>query len=248
MATYTYDDIFEVDTSKYGNGKSLNMRQTPSTSGQLVCTIPQGYPLDCDKEKESNNWMPCTYQGANGFVMSKFLVGTKAYGTNPTSGAGNYNGSDSLNCKATVRVSNLPLYSSDDESSSVVARIPNGATIYVNTSMVAIKNWVRAVYNNQMGFVLHKNIEVYPKNTSYVVSACQRYGAPLLKKGQSSDYVMTFAQDLRNAGWHTLSSGRTFDDELYQAVREFQSQYGLSVDGVVGNATKEKLYRITVFG
>ena len=69
-----------------------------------------------------------------------------------------------------------------------------------------------------------------------------------MKKGQSSDYVMTFAQDLRNAGWHTLSSGRTFGDELYQAVREFQSQYGLSVDGVVGNATKEKLYRITVFG
>mgnify|MGYP002295464731 CR=1 FL=1 len=111
--------------------------------------------------------------------------------------------------------------------------------------MVAIKNWLRAVYNNKMGFVQHKNIEVYPKNTSYVVAACQRYGAPLLKKGQTSDYVMVLAQDLRNAGWHTLSGGRTFDDDIYQAVREFQSEYGLSVDGVVGNATKEKLYRKT---
>lgn len=248
MATYTYDDIFEVDTSKFGNGKSLNMRQTPSTNGKLVCTIPQSYPLHCDKEKESNNWMPCTYEGANGFVMSKFLVGTKAYGTQPTSGAGNYNGYSSLNCKATVRVSNLPLYSSDDESSTVLKSIPNGATIYVNTSAVAIKEWLRAVYNNTMGFVKHKNIEVYPNNTSYVVSACERYGAPLLKKGVTNNYVMVLAQDLRNAGWHTLSGGTSFNDEIYQAVREFQSLNGLSVDGVVGNATKEKLYSITKFG
>lgn len=99
-----------------------------------------------------------------------------------------------------------------------------------------------------MGFVKHKNIEVYPQNTSYVVSACQRYGAHLLKQGQTSEYIRTFAQDLRNAGWHTLAAGSTFTDELYQAVREFQSEYGLSVDGIVGNATKEKLYDITIFG
>lgn len=248
MANYTYDDIFEVDTSKHGTGGALNMRQYARTSSQLVCTIPQGYPLDCDKEQEKNNWMPCTYDGARGFVMSKFLVGTKAYGTQPTSGAGNYNGSDSLNCKATVRVSNLPLYSSDDETSTVLKKIPNGATIYVNTSMVAMKEWLRAVYSNTMGFVKHKNIEVYPKNTSYVVSACQRYGAPLLKKGMTSDYVGILSQDLRNAGWHTMTGGTTFNDEIYQIVREFQSEYGLSVDGVVGNATKEKLYSITMFG
>ena len=60
--------------------------------------------------------------------------------------------------------------------------------------------------------------------------------------------IFQVAQDLRNAGWHTLSGGRTFDDEIYQAVREFQSEYGLSVDGIVGNATKEKLYDITIFG
>lgn len=248
MATYIYDDTFEVDTSKHGTGGSLNMRQSASSKSKVLANIPQSYPLDCDKENESNNWMPCKYEGMHGFVMSKFLVGTKAYGANSTSGAGNYNGYSSLDCKATVRVANLPLYSSDDENSTVLTRIPNGATIYVNTSMVAVKNWLRAVYNNKMGFVQHKNIEVYPKNTSYVVAACQRYGAPLLKKGQTSDYVMVLAQDLRNAGWHTLSGGRTFDDDIYQAVREFQSEYGLSVDGVVGNATKEKLYRITMFG
>ena len=59
---------------------------------------------------------------------------------------------------------------------------------------------------------------------------------------------MAFAQDLRDHGWHTLSSGRTFDDELYQAVREFQSQKGLTVDGIVRNATKETLYKMYRFG
>ena len=69
MVTYNYNDIFEVDTSKHGTGGSLNMRQKASSSSQVIANIPQGYPLDCDKKNESNNWMPCTYEGARGFVI-----------------------------------------------------------------------------------------------------------------------------------------------------------------------------------
>lgn len=248
MATYIYDDTFEVDTSKHGTGGSLNMREKPTPGSTLVCRIPQSSPLKCDKEREANNWMPCTYNSGYGFVMSKFLIGTAAYGTDSTSGAGNYDGYSSIECSATVRVSSLSLYTSPDTSSKVITTIPNGATIYVSSSTAPTKNWLLAVYNNKMGYVLHKNIEVYPSNYTSLVSACQRYGAPLLKKGQTSDYVMVFVQDIRNAGWHTLSSGRTFDDELYKAVREFQSRYGLKVDGIVGNETKLKLFGITNFG
>lgn len=249
MATYIYDDTFEVDTSKHGTGGSLNMREKPTPGSTLVCRIPQSSPLKCDKEREANNWMPCTYNSGYGFVMSKFLIGTAAYGTDSTSGAGNYDGVSNVDRTAIVRVSNLALHETCDDSSRVLLYIPNGATIHVSsTGCAAIGYWLHAVYKNTIGFVRHKNIEIASSNNSSVVKACMRYGAPLLKKGQTSDYVMVLAQDLRSIGWHTLSTGNYFDDDLYNAVREFQKEQGLSVDGIVGNDTKSKLYAIVTYG
>lgn len=118
---YNYNDIMEVDTNKYGNGGSLNMRETPSTNGDLITTIPNRYPLDCDKEAESNGWLPCYYADSYGFVMAKHVKGTAAYGAPPYAGQpGNYDGSSTLNCKATVRGGSLALRSSDDGTGSVI--------------------------------------------------------------------------------------------------------------------------------
>jgi len=245
---YNYDDIMEVDTSKYGNGKSLNMREIPSQDGALITTIPNKYPLSCDKEAESNGWLPCYYADSYGFVMAKFVKGTAAYGSTPAGQPGNYDGRSTLNCKATVRGSSLALRASDDLSSKAILYIPENKKIDVNTSFVYITEWLRAVYNNQMGFVKHAYLEVHPSETSYVVAACERYGAALLRKGQANDYVGIFKKDLWDMGWNNMDLNGTFDSAMDKAVREFQAQNGLSVDGVVGNATKERLYKMVQFG
>ena len=52
--TYVYDDLFEVDTSKLGTGRTLNTRQNASGKSKVLANILQSYPLDCDKENESN--------------------------------------------------------------------------------------------------------------------------------------------------------------------------------------------------
>lgn len=108
-----------------------------------------------------------------------------------TSGAGNYDGVSNVDRTAIVRVSNLALHETCDDSSRVLLYIPNGATIHVSsTGCAAIGYWLHAVYKNTIGFVRHKNIEIASSNNSSVVKACMRYGAPLLKKGQTSDYVI----------------------------------------------------------
>lgn len=241
---YNYNDPFVVETAKHGTGTSLNMRQYASTNAMILIQIPNLTEIMCDAEQESDDWMPCKYEGWRGFVQSKFLRGTEAYGSTSSTGAGNYDGVSSVDCKAIVRGGSLNLRASESTDSSALASIPNGTTIDVSSYTCQMAVWLRAVYNNKLGYVMHQYIEILDRD-SYVVQACMRYGAALLKKGMSGSNVRQLAEDLRNyGGMHNLPTGTTFTDELDQAVRSFQAQHGLDVDGVVGNATKECLYDI----
>ena len=246
---YVYNDPFVVDTVKHGSGGTLNFRERPSTvNSSVLATIPNRTQIYCDKEQEANNWMPCTYNGWYGFVQSKFLIGTNAYGTSSSTGAGNYDGISNVNCKATVRGGSLNMRAQDEDNAAILLSIPNGATIHVANTFVGQLVWLRAVYNNTMGFVKHQFIEIHPSQTSYVVHACMRYGAPLLRKGSTGQYVTQLASDMRSYFQKSISTGSTFDDELYNAVKEVQAEYGLTQDGIVGNDTKEALYRFIEFG
>lgn len=244
----TYPNLMEVDTFEHGNGGPLNMRLTPSLSGHLILTIPNRSPIYCNAASEANGWIACTFQGAYGYVMSKFIVGTNAYGsTTPTPGsAGNYDGRLNLHCKATVRGGRLALRNADTDS--LILYIPDGKKIAVNTNAVQVSDRLRAVYANTMGTVRHAYIEVHYTPAYYGVWACQKYGAPLLRKGDSNANVRKFKEDLRNAGAHHLQLSNSFDEEMYQAVRAFQSNHNLQVDGIVGIDTKERLFCSAQFG
>lgn len=243
MAYYTYNDDIEVETKRHGNGKSVNMREIPSMDGKVITQVLNGTVLKGDKAHEINDWMPCAYADSYGFIMSKFIRGTSAYGPATISGAGNYDGISDIECKAKVAADGgVNLRATCSTSGTKITTIPNGATIYVSNSGAYMAEWLRAVYNNQMGFVKHQYIEVFPAQTTHIVTACQRYGAALLKKGQSNSNIAVLKQDLHQLGWTNLTLNRSFDDATYQAVKEFQGQHGLSQDGIVGNATKEALF------
>jgi len=73
----TYPDLMEVDTNKHGSGGTLNMRLEPKPNGHLILEIPNRSPIYCNAAREANGWIPCTFEGAYGYVMSKFIVGTR---------------------------------------------------------------------------------------------------------------------------------------------------------------------------
>ena len=62
-----------------------------------------------------------------------------------------------------------------------------------------------------------------------------------LKKGASGNNVSAMQTALNNAGFNLQASGN-FDDATEAALRQYQQQNGLTVDGIAGDQTLSKLY------
>ena len=63
----------------------------------------------------------------------------------------------------------------------------------------------------------------------------------VLKKGSKGEAVKTLQRNLNTAIGAGLSVDGSFGPACYEAVKKFQSRYGLSVDGIAGPATQKKL-------
>ena len=57
---------------KTQNGGTLNLRQSTSTSSEILAQISNGAKLDV--EKANDTWSKTTYNGKTGFVMTKYLI------------------------------------------------------------------------------------------------------------------------------------------------------------------------------
>lgn len=55
------------------NGKTLNLRQQPSTDSPILANIPYGAAVQVYQPYNST-WYSIGYNGTNGYVMSKYLV------------------------------------------------------------------------------------------------------------------------------------------------------------------------------
>ncbi len=73
-----------------------------------------------------------------------------------------------------------------------------------------------------------------------VASAAQRFGARTLHMGMRGSDVQTLQRDLTALGWWTNPTGR-FNRWTGVHVEDFQKEYKLSADGVVGPATYAEL-------
>lgn len=80
---------------------------------------------------------------------------------------------------------------------------------------------------------------------------------PMLKKGSKGSYVTLLQTKLMNRGYKLPKYGAdgSFGNETLTAVKQFQQDWGLKVDGIVGEATwkmldsspeKQKMYTVTI--
>ena len=58
---------------KSGNGKSVNMREGPSTDTRAITSLPYGSGVIVFGDFESDQWLHVQYGMYNGYMMSKFL-------------------------------------------------------------------------------------------------------------------------------------------------------------------------------
>jgi peptidoglycan hydrolase-like protein with peptidoglycan-binding domain len=76
-----------------------------------------------------------------------------------------------------------------------------------------------------------------------VASAATKFGSRALSVGMSGNDVKLLQRDLTASGFDTTATG-DFTRSTQHAVVDFQKQYKLSADGVVGNATFRKLFAV----
>jgi hypothetical protein len=71
--------------------------------------------------------------------------------------------------------------------------------------------------------------------------ACSSGGFPLLRRGSISNYVCIAQDDLNTLGYNTGGLDGIFGVQTQNAVRAYQAQAGLLVDGIVGCNTWRSL-------
>ena len=64
--------------------------------------------------------------------------------------------------------------------------------------------------------------------------ACSIGGFPTLRRGSLSNYVLIAQDDLNTLGYRTNGLDGIFGSATLEAVRSYQRNKGLSVDGIVG--------------
>lgn len=76
--------------------------------------------------------------------------------------------------------------------------------------------------------------------------ACSSGGFPLLRRGSISNYVCIAQDDLNTLGFKTGGLDGIFGAQTENAVRAYQTQVGLSVDGIVGCNTWRALQNAVI--
>ncbi|MFH1512723.1 MAG: SH3 domain-containing protein [Bacillota bacterium] len=85
IATAAFAMVGQITMYVYtSNGKSLNLREEPSTNAKVVASIPYGAAVNV-YQPYSSTWYSVGYKGITGYVMSKYLV-TNPPGPKPTIG------------------------------------------------------------------------------------------------------------------------------------------------------------------
>ena len=72
-------------------------------------------------------------------------------------------------------------------------------------------------------------------------AACSSGGYPTLKKGSLSNYVLIAQDDLNTLGYNTNGLDGIFGSRTLSAVKAYQQNMGLQVDGIIGCNTWRSL-------
>ncbi|HJV46959.1 MAG TPA: spore cortex-lytic enzyme [Bacillota bacterium] len=77
------------------------------------------------------------------------------------------------------------------------------------------------------------------------MSSRQVYSSAIVKEGSVGGYVWELQGRLKFLGYYHGPIDGNFGWRTYWAVRNFQYEFGLNIDGIVGEETKDRLWRAT---
>ena len=221
------------------NGKSLNMRSAAnSRQNNVVAQIPNGTRLLI--ASKGKTWCKTAYNGLDGYVMTAYLSFPVASTPTPKPAATQKPGGDLV--KGFVNTSNgggLNLRKSASDSAAVLAQIPSGAEVVITSRG---STWCAVKYGNLAGYVMTKYLYI-PLSVATPVpgnaTPKPQQGAAFtrtLRSGFTGEDVTWVQTKLKELGYLSRVSG-TYDAATITAVKHFQKQNGLGVDGLAGAQT-----------
>lgn len=83
--------------------------------------------------------------------------------------------------------------------------------------------------------------------TSVAPRESDAFSNQVITKGAFGDDVIELQSRLQYIGYYNGKIDGRFGYETYWALRDFQEQYGLPVDGIAGSTTKQKLNSVSQY-
>jgi len=138
-----------VATTSSGQGKitasgGLNLRDTPSISGKLLLTIPQGTTIDILDTQ--GQWYKTTYQNKTGWVSAAYVEVTREF----TQGRIIANGG-------------LNLRQGPSTTDEIIETIPEGVIV---TILAEGDEWHKVNYRGDVGWVFAEYVQILPSKSS----------------------------------------------------------------------------------
>lgn len=130
----------------------------------------------------------------------------------------------------------------------LIDRIPyRTPVIQHSTTTVSGVKWSYITYSNKKGYVQSKYLSSEQPiggslSKDHPMSANEAFGPNVLKRSQTSYYVKNLQIALKAGTYLSGDADGIFGSKTEAAVRQYQEESGLSVDGKVGSATKAKLW------
>ena len=222
------------------SGGSLNLRQEASSGARILTTIPNGTQITV--YSRGSSWCSVYYfngsVGMTGYVMTSFLYfPSSAVTPTPTPTVTSTPSSGTVSALVTTSGGSLNLRESASASARVLTTLPNASTVLVTSRG---SDWCAVTYRNISGYVMTKFLTFINGSSATVPPTAEEDDPSVykrtLKSGMTGDDVLWVQGRLLELGYD-VSITSSYDSKTVSAVKAFQSQNGLSVDGLAGSQT-----------
>ena len=231
----------QVITANLG---SLNLRASASAGARVLMQIP--YQAVVQVRARLGTWAQVSYANLNGFVMTRFL----RFGTAPAQNEGAVQppAPEIPAASGYAIVNNQPgrtlnLRNSPSQSNNIIGQIPSGTRLQLISRG---ETWSEVIFQTTRGFVMSSFLRFETAATETPPAAetpaeqpetpepAPEVFARILRPGSKGEDVRELQTRLA-ALKYTVSINSSYDAMTEEAVRHFQQQNSLKVDGIFGS-------------
>ncbi|MBR6187203.1 MAG: SH3 domain-containing protein [Clostridia bacterium] len=219
------------------SGGSLNLREEAQNNARILFRIPNGSQLIVTQQ--GSVWCAVQYQSMSGYVMTSFLrfAPNNANPSTPTPAPTPQSNTPVGTALVTTSGGTLNLRSEASSNAKVLLAMPNASSV---TVYARGETWSQVSYNGTKGYCLTQYL-TFLTGSVPVQKADSEDDDPskytrTLKKGMTGSDVTWVQNRLIELGY-SLTLTHLYDDATFAAVKAFQTQNGLTADGLAGAQT-----------